>query len=127
VPASLQKEEEVKLVIQRSQQDVKGMLGGHKGVSFTLSYRLVLSPEEQELVHRYKLEDYPVTWNTIQGTRMPDDTIANMVAGRTQTLSDVTNLVRNENVVKDACDNLPVLFEVVRTFGGEEVIEYPRM
>lgn len=103
------------------------MLGGHKGVSFTLSYRLVLSPEEQELVHRYKLEDYPVTWNTIQGTRMPDDTIANMVAGRTQTLSDVTNLVRNENVVKDACDNLPVLFEVVRTFGGEEVIEYPRM
>ena len=116
----------MKLAIQRSQQDIKGMLGGHKGVSFTLSYRLVLSPEEQELVQRYKLEDYPVTWNTIQGTRMPDDTIANMVAGRTQTLSDVTNLVKNENVVKDACDNLPILFEVVRTFGGEEVIDYPR-
>jgi hypothetical protein len=116
----------MKLVIKRSQQDIKGMLGGHKGVSFTLSYRLVLSPEEQELVRRYKLEEYPVTWNTIQGTRMPDDTIANMVAGRTQTLSDVTNLVKNENVVKDACDNLPVLFEVVRTFGGEEVIDYPR-
>lgn len=116
----------MKLAIQRSQQDIKGMLGGHKGVSFTLSYRLVLSPEEQELVQRYKLEDYPVTWNTIQGTRMPDDTIANMVAGRTQTLSDVTNLVKNENVVKDACDNLPTLFEVVRTFGGEEVIDYPR-
>jgi len=49
-----------------------------------------------------------------------------MVAGRTQTLSDVTTLIQNENVVKDACDELPVLFEVVRTFGGEEVVEYPR-
>ncbi len=27
---------EMKLVIQRSQQDIKGMLGGHKGMSFTL-------------------------------------------------------------------------------------------
>ncbi len=116
----------MKLAIKRSQQDIKGMLGGHKGVSFTLSYRLVLSSEEQELVQRYKLEDYPVTWHTIQGTQMPNDTIGNMVAGRTQTLSDVTTLVRNENVVKDACDSLPVLFEVVGTFGGEEVIEYPR-
>lgn len=58
--------------------------------------------------------------------RLPDDTIGNMVAGRTQTLSDVTTLIQNENVVKDACDELPVLFEVVRTFGGEEVVEYPR-
>lgn len=116
----------MKLAIQRSQQDIKGMLGGHKGVSFTLSYRLILSAEEQELVKRYKLEEYPVTWQTIQGTRMPDDTIGNMTAGRTQTLSDVTTLVKNENVVKEACDSLPVLFEVVRTFGGEEVIEYPR-
>lgn len=42
----------MKLALKRSQQDIKGMLGGHKGVSFTLSYRLVLSSEEQELVQR---------------------------------------------------------------------------
>jgi hypothetical protein len=29
-------------------------------------------------------------------------------------------------VVKNACDHLPVLFEIARTFGGEEVIDYPR-
>jgi hypothetical protein len=116
----------MKLVIKRSQQDVKGMLGGHKGVSFTLSYRLVLTPEEEALVAKYKLEGHPLTWTTNQGVKIPDDTIANMVVGRTQTVSNVTTLVRNENIVKDACDSLPVLFEVVRTFGGEEVIEYPR-
>jgi hypothetical protein len=116
----------VRLVIERDQQPVKGMLGGSKGVSFTLRYRLELTPDEEALVRQYKIEDYPVTFRTIQGTRMPDDTIGSMVRGASATLSDVTTLVNNENVVKDACDSLPVLFEVVRTFGGTEVIEYPR-
>lgn len=116
----------MRLIISRRQQDVKGMLGGHKGVSFTLTYRLELTPEESQLVERYKLSDYPVTWKSVQGTRMPDDTIANMLVGRSQTLSDVTTLLKNESVVKDACDSLPTLFEVVRTFGGDEIIDYPR-
>lgn len=116
----------MKLSIKRSQQDVKGMLGGHKGVSFTLSYRLMLTPEEQELVSRYKLEEYPVTFTNYQGTQIPDDTIGSMVIGNTQTIGNVTALVKNENVVKNSCDQLPILFEIVRTFGGEEVIDYPR-
>jgi hypothetical protein len=105
---------------------MKGMLGGHKGVKFTLSYRLELTPDESGLVERYKLSEYPVTWKTLQGTQMPDDTIANMIAGRTQTVSDVTTLLNNEGVIKNACDSLPPLFEVVRTFGGDEVVDYPR-
>jgi len=103
------------------------MLGGHKGVSFTLAYRLELTPEESELVERYKLQQYAVTWMTTRdGVRMADDTIANMVAGRSQTLTDVTTLLRNEDIVKDACDGLANLFDVVRSFGGDEVIDYPR-
>ncbi len=116
----------MKLVINRRQQDVKGMLGGHKGVEFTLSYRLELTAEEAELVRRYKLEEYPLTWRTVQGTQLPDDTIGNMVQGRTQTVRDVTTLLRNEDIVKDACDDLVPLFSVVNSFGGNEVIQYPR-
>lgn len=116
----------MRLVINRSQQDVKGLMGGHRGVSFTLSYQLQLTSEETALVQRYKLENYPVTWsNTPQG-RIPDDTIGNMVAGRSQTVTDVTTLLRNEEIVKSACDDLVNLFEVVKSFGGEEVIDYPR-
>jgi hypothetical protein len=70
--------------------------------------------------------EYPVTWRTVQGMRVPDDTLGNMLTGRRQTLSDVTTLVQNENTVKDACDSLPILFEVARSFGGDEVIDYPR-
>lgn len=116
----------MRLIISRRQQDVKGMLGGHKGVSFTLAYRLELTSEETELVSRYKLSDYPVTWRAGQSGQLPDDTIANMIAGRSQTISDVTTLLKNESVVKNACDSLPPLFEVVRTFGGDEVVDYPR-
>lgn len=105
---------------------MKGMLGGHKGVKFTLSYRLELTPDESGLVDRYKLSEYPVTWKSFQGTQTPDDTIANMVAGRTQTVSDVTTLLKNESVIKNACDGLPPLFGVVRSFGGDEIVDYPR-
>jgi hypothetical protein len=117
----------VQLVINRSQQDVKGMMGGHKGVQFTLAYRLVLSDDEAALVQRYKLQDYALTWRTLQGTRVADDTISNMVQGRTQTVRDVTTLLDNEEIVKGACDQLPSLFAVVRSFGGQEVIEFPRV
>jgi hypothetical protein len=117
----------MQLVINRRQADVKGMLGGHKGVNFTLSYRLVLTQEEAELVERYRLVTYPVTRsNRPGGERIPDDTIGNMIAGRSMTLGDVTTLVRNEDIVKTACDSLPVLFDVVRSLGGDEVIDYPR-
>jgi hypothetical protein len=116
----------MRLIVNRSQQAQKGMLGGNKGVAFTLAYRLRLTDEERQLVDSYKLREYPVTYRTVQGTRMPDDTIGNMMDGRSQTLNDVTTLVRNEEIVKDACDSLVMLFQIVRTFGGEEVIDYPR-
>jgi hypothetical protein len=116
----------MKLIINRSQQAVKGMLGGHKGMSFTLDYRLELTADEQDLVNEYRLEDYPLTWTTVRGDRLPDDTVGRMVTGRSQTLGDVKTLLQNEEIVKAACDELTTLFDVVRTFGGDEVIEYPR-
>jgi hypothetical protein len=125
--ASLQKEiSKMRLHIRRDQQEVKGMLGGSRRMSFTLRYKMELTEEESEVVRRYRLEYYPLTWRTIQGTRTADDTIGNMVEGRSQTVTDVTTLLANEKIVKDACDALPALFNVVRTFGGREIVDYPR-
>jgi hypothetical protein len=111
----------MRLVISRRQQDLKGMLGGHKGVQFTITYRLDLTQEETELVRRYKLDDYPVT---SMGASIL--TLAAYVRGQSQTVSDVTTLVKNERIIKEACDQLPVLFDVCRSFGGDEIVEYPR-
>jgi hypothetical protein len=120
------KGEIVQLVIKREQAPVKSLLGGHKGMEFTLAYWLVLSDEECALAEQYKLGDYAVTWKNLASGRVPDDTIRNMMAGRSQTLTDVTTLVANEREIKKACDSLPKLFEIVRSFGGQEVIDYPR-
>jgi hypothetical protein len=111
----------MRLIVSRSQQDIKGMLGGHKGVQFRLSCRLQLTQEEAEIVHRYSLATYTVT--TRGG--MPR-TISSFLQGESQVVSDVMTLVRNERIIKEACDNLPVLFDVCRSFGGDEVVEYPR-
>lgn len=116
----------VQLVIKREQAPVKTLLGGHKGVEFTLAYWLVLNDEECELADRYKLGDYAVTWKNPASGPVPDDTIRNMMAGGRQTLTDVTTLLAKERAIKDGCDSLPRLFEIVRSFGGEEVIDYPR-
>lgn len=116
----------MQLIIKREQAPVKTLLGGHKGMEFTLAYWLVLSDDECELAERYKLGDYAVTWKKQGSGRVPDDTIRNMMAGRSQTLTDVTTLVANERTIKDACDSLPKLFEIARSFGGQEVIDYPR-
>lgn len=116
----------MKLIINRSQQAIKGMLGGHKGVHFTLKCRLVLTEEEKGLVQRYKLEYYPLTVRRVQGTEMPGTTISGLVTGTASEVSDVTQLIHQEKVIKNACDELPVLFDVCRSFGGDEVIEYPR-
>lgn len=67
-----------------------------------------------------------MTFRSQQGQQFPDDTIRNMLAGRSQTLKDVTTLLRNEEIVKNACDGLVTLFDVVRSFGGREVVTYPR-
>jgi hypothetical protein len=116
----------LKLCIQRDQQVRTGLMGGHKGVAFTLSWRLVLTDDEQNLVDRYKLHDYPLTWQSARGERVPSETLTTLTRGGSQTLGDVATLVANEEVIKSACDQLPPLFEIASTFGGEEVIEYPR-
>ncbi|WP_433733978.1 hypothetical protein ACQP0C_17705 [Nocardia sp. CA-129566] len=116
----------MRLNIQRSQNEVRGMLGGSKGFTFTLSYRLDLTPAERGVVDKYKLFDYPVTFSTFQGTRVPDDTIGKMLNGASQTVNSVETLLKNEEVIKQACDSLPILFNVIQSFGGTEVIDYPR-
>lgn len=49
-----------------------------------------------------------------------------MVQGQSSVVSDVTHLIREENVIKNACDELAVLFDICRSFGGDDVIDYPR-
>jgi len=113
----------MRLLIQRNQSEVLGKRGRSEGFEFTLNCQLQLTHEELGIVDRYRLRGYPVTYRTYQGVQIPSATIGDLMAGTSQTLNDVEILIKNEEVI---CDKLPTLFEVIRTFGGTLVVDYPR-
>jgi hypothetical protein len=112
----------MRLSIKRSQADKRGMLGGHKGVTFTLACKVEFTSEERELLDHYKMWEYSLF---TRGPGIPV-TISTLAQGDTQTVENVEVLLANEGVVKRGLDQIPPLLEVLRSFGGEETIEYPR-
>lgn len=113
----------MKLAIRRDQADIRGAFGGHKGVKFSLSYRLILTDDELTLVNRYKLGAHPLTYRNFQGTEVPGATVAQVIEGVTEQVQSVEILINNEKVIRDGCEGFNALLKVAATFGGEEVVE----
>jgi hypothetical protein len=111
----------VQLVIKRTQAGVKGMFGGNKGVQFNLFYKLVLTSEEAELVEKYKLGTHVLS----QSGSGAIESVNDVVRGVTQSIQTVEILLRNEEVAKRSCDAFYSLILVARSFGGEEIIDFP--
>lgn len=115
----------MKLYIKRDQKAQTGVFGGHKGMTFVLSCHVELTPAEQELVSKYKAEMYPLTFtDNPQGGQIPKNTVSGLMRGVTEEMKDITFLLNNENVIREACKNFKTLLEVMATFGGEEVVEF---
>jgi len=113
----------MKLSIKRDQSDRVGVFGGHKGVDFSLSFQLLLTPQESELVRRYRFADVPLgTWQ-YQGSEVPIATVGGAVAGRTMQWPSVVEMLERERQLKNACVTLKKLLDAASTFGGEEVFE----
>jgi len=113
----------MKLRIRRDQAAKKGLLGGHKGMRFSLSCRVEISPEEDELIRKYKVHEYPLTWRETDRGNVPGLTVQDLTTGYNVELDDVGTLLSNEEVIKEACNDFKNLLTVMSTFGGEEVIE----
>ena len=93
-------------------------------MSFSLSCRVELTPEENALIARYKAEDQPLTYRTVGDTQIPGLKIGDLVRGTYHELRDVTELLNYENTIKEACGSFKTLLMVMNSFGGEEVIEF---
>ena len=118
----------MKLYIKRDQKPHTGLLGGNKGMIFILSYRLELTPDESALVTKYKIEEYPLTFKKDErdrdGNPIPTMTVRHLMFGGKDEVKDITVLLNNEQVLKDACANFKTLLGVMATFGGEEVVDF---
>jgi hypothetical protein len=110
-------------MIRRDQAAKTGMFGGHKGMRFSLNCRVVLTPEESEIIERYKASDQVLAiWET---KKDPDViTIRRLITGLSEEQDSVINLLEKEEDIKKACGNFKTLLMVMRSFGGEEVVDF---
>jgi len=114
----------MKLYISRDQ--AKGMLGG---VKFELMARTELTNEEAELIKKYKVDKevllqkevkVPLTGRSI----VLNLTIGSLMNGQKFKCKDIAEILEYEKNVKESCEALKNYLEVMKNFGGEEIIEY---
>ena len=116
----------MKLEIWRDQSDVKGLFGGHKGVSFKLVTRVQLSPEETALIEKYKVGDDIVATYQLPGGRedIPIHiTVNQLMAGYTVNMRNSATMIELEEMIKSRCVNLKNWLQAMKTFGGYEAVE----
>jgi len=112
----------MKLKLRRDQQEKKGLFGGSKGFDFRLTFQVELTPEERELIKRYKTGNYLLAAYKIGDIELPLR-VRSLEKGHTSVVEDVTELLDLEEKIKEACKNLKILLAVMASFGGEEIVE----
>lgn len=115
----------MRLVIRRNQADVKGLFGGHKGVSFSLFGKCAVSDSERALIDRYKVGEYILASYTAGGQRPIEFNIRvnDLISGATHQTDDIATLLKLEEEMKSGCSNLKDLLSVMASFGGEQTFE----
>jgi len=88
----------MKLLVKRNQKAEKGLFGGEKGMKFLLNCRVELTPEENELIKKYKADGEMLALIKIEGD--PKQTgillINHLIAGKTYECKDVVGLLEIE-------------------------------
>ena len=92
----------MKLIMKRDQRDEKGVFGGDKGVTYILTCRVELDPGEQELVAKHKAYEQVLIHKGSE--KISELTIANLINGITEEFSDMGTMIKNEEVIKKACE-----------------------
>lgn len=114
----------MKLIIRRDQAAKKGLFGGHKGMTFSLYCKVLLTEDEHALINKYIVDDYVLTWRDGDNGQYPGVTVRGLVNGHMYDgISDVSILLNNESVIKNACRSFKNLLLVMASFGGEEIID----
>ena len=109
-----------------TKDQAKGLLGG---VKFELSARVELTADEADLVKRYKADKevlvqkevkVPFTGRTLNFGL----TVGSLTSGQAFKCGDVGEILETEKNVKEACEAFKNYLEVMKHFGGQEVIEF---
>jgi hypothetical protein len=130
----------MELLLSKSQKS--SMMGA---VSFVLDIKTKLTPDEQNLIKKYKMgnllvyEKLPISEMTNHMGGMASAltaiaskvlklqiTVDNLVNGRKIECKDIGEMISAQGQIRSAADNFYALLMAAHTFEGEEVITYPR-
>lgn len=116
----------MKLIVKKGQSQTKGVLGEDKGIKFFLSCQIELTPDEQRLIAKYKVENETLAVIQIEGHPKLSGILylKDLVAGKTYEYDNASALLYVEDEIKKGCDRFKKLLNVRASFSGEEVIEY---
>lgn len=111
----------MELLLKKDQD--KGMMGG---IKFTLEAKAILTAEEQELVKKYKANKY-VLFDSKEQSHLGgfinvgpiSYTINDLILGVKDKVKDVSLLIQKEQVLVEACKNLKITLDVMKSFGGD--------
>jgi hypothetical protein len=114
----------MKLYITRNQ--ATGFLGK---VKFVLKARVELTADELSLVEKYKCKNELLLLKEliipfINKTFLLELTIGSFIDGQEFKCKDIADILQYEANVKEACETFKNYIEVMKSFGGEEMIEY---
>jgi len=114
----------MRLHIARDQ--AKGFLGG---VKFELRAKVELTNDESELVRKYKVEKEVLLKKQVRllfTDRVVDIhlTIATLVAGESFKCGDIGEILEYEQNIKESCKVFKEYIEMMRSFGGVEIVEF---
>ena len=117
----------MKLIIVRDQ--AKGLFGG---VKFELRAQVQLTKEEADLVNKYRAGGEVLMLKktkTILGMEVEQAvpqrlTIQHLVDGQTFKCKSISEILSYEADVKESCGSFKVYLEMMKNFGGQEVVEY---
>jgi hypothetical protein len=114
----------MKLHIKRNQ--ASGMMGG---IKFELTGQVTLSPDETELVKKYKAGTQVLLKKEIKipltsRVLIVDVTIGSLVSGQNFKSESIGDILEYEEQLKISCQNFKTYITAMRSFGGEEVIEF---
>ena len=112
----------MRLHITRNQ--AKGLLGN---VKFELNSRVELTEEEDKLIKKYNTRQEILflgkvnILGVILNTRI---NIEDLVKGHTFKCGNIAEIIRYEKIVRDSCATFKNYIEIMKNFGGEDIIEY---
>lgn len=114
----------MKLYINRDQ--AKGLLGGTK---FELNARVELTNEEISLVNKYKADKEVLIQKQVKipftdKVAVVNINISGLMSGQVFKCKDIADILEYEKNVKEACEMFKNYIDVMKNFGGQEVIDF---